>query len=425
MYAHSKLVVDECGEPEAYEINYITYYAYNGHYDLPAGLPLFRTGHHVGDWEHLTVRLDAATLELQGVWYNAHRNIEGEWVPARRVPRSPCGRILGYVAINGHGVYPTCGTIPRLFFLANDRTSSRGPVWNPARLVRLCGLAHGSACPIVPTRGCSLPAVVAVAARATDPGSPPVTVASARVPAHTPAWMQPPRVPTAAAGSPPAAPEPAPACAARGGGPGTPGPDGDDDALFPAAVEMVHLTAAAAPPPSPGRDRGSNGVAEELGKAAPSAAAAAAAAATRSTAAAGAGDLGGGGGSARVVRVGAAGVGFPLPAVVHDASPWQRYTGRWGTIVSATEQGWFRGPEPPVSRGLLRRLFLPCAAGVDRLPSRRRAPQGTAGPAPAAATAAAGEASLGSGPLSSLGTRALAWLCTSGDRGASHTHKSE
>ncbi len=43
-----QLVVDDRGCPEAYEVNYITYYPWNGHYAIPAGLPLVRTGHHVG-----------------------------------------------------------------------------------------------------------------------------------------------------------------------------------------------------------------------------------------------------------------------------------------------------------------------------------------------------------------------------------------
>ena len=41
----------------------------------------------------------------QGVWYNRHRNIEGDWVPAAKVPRTPCGRIVAYVALHGHGTY--------------------------------------------------------------------------------------------------------------------------------------------------------------------------------------------------------------------------------------------------------------------------------------------------------------------------------
>ncbi len=41
-------MVDDDGQPEAYEINYVTFYAYNGQYHLPANVPLFRTGQHVG-----------------------------------------------------------------------------------------------------------------------------------------------------------------------------------------------------------------------------------------------------------------------------------------------------------------------------------------------------------------------------------------
>lgn len=36
------------GRPEAYEINYITFYAFNGHYAVPFGLPILMTGNHVG-----------------------------------------------------------------------------------------------------------------------------------------------------------------------------------------------------------------------------------------------------------------------------------------------------------------------------------------------------------------------------------------
>jgi hypothetical protein len=50
-----------------------------------------------------------------------------------------------------------------------------------------------------------------------------------------------------------------------------------------------------------------------------------------------------------------------------------RHPGFWGSVVSATEQGWFHGPEPPVSRGAVRRLFLPLARGVARLEPGRKA----------------------------------------------------
>ena len=52
------------------------------------------------------MRLDPVTYELQGVWYNSHRSIEGEWRPAHRTPRTPNGRPVAYVARCGHGTYP-------------------------------------------------------------------------------------------------------------------------------------------------------------------------------------------------------------------------------------------------------------------------------------------------------------------------------
>jgi hypothetical protein len=50
---------------------------------------------------------------FQGVWFNRHRNIEGDWVPAARVPRTPCGRIAAFVALHGHGTYPMASEYAR------------------------------------------------------------------------------------------------------------------------------------------------------------------------------------------------------------------------------------------------------------------------------------------------------------------------
>jgi hypothetical protein len=131
---------------DGFEINYMLLFAYNGTYPIlgvpsqagahPGGtLPpihaptlcaacdvsaTFRAQHvglarkHVvtktalcaADWEHLTVRV-TATGELEGLWYNAHRNRDGTWQPCDAVPTTPCGRPIVYVALHGHGVYPT------------------------------------------------------------------------------------------------------------------------------------------------------------------------------------------------------------------------------------------------------------------------------------------------------------------------------
>ncbi|PNH10189.1 hypothetical protein TSOC_003106 [Tetrabaena socialis] len=327
------------------------------------------------DWEHLTVRIDAASLELQGVWYNAHRNIEGEWCPASRVPRTPCGRIVGFVAINGHGIYPHCGVIPRLFLLANDRTSRSGPVWSPRRLLRLCGLAHGSAVPVVLSRGCSLPYVPPGASSGCCLGGTSRGAPATAAPSQQVAVRQHSQAVTDAAvgvdlqlygssevllqGSAACSDGGGPRCRTHvvvesaacldGGGPGC-------------RTHVVVESAACSDGGGPGCR--THDVVEAV--AVPCAAAAAAAEASAS------GERLDGLGVDGAVSVGDGGHGvFALPTVVHDASAWQRYRGRWGTIVSATQQGWFLGPEPPVSRGLLRRLCLPCAPGTGSLPARR------------------------------------------------------
>lgn len=119
---------------EAIEINYITLFAYNGPYTVAGCIT---TGAHDGDIEHITARVDCTTGDILGMWYNSHRSRDGEWVSASQIPRSATGRPIAYVALHGHGNYPRCGTIPRHFFLGNDRCDNIGRVWRPRRLVLL------------------------------------------------------------------------------------------------------------------------------------------------------------------------------------------------------------------------------------------------------------------------------------------------
>mmetsp|Transcript_21896 Transcript_21896/g.55735 ORF Transcript_21896/g.55735 Transcript_21896/m.55735 type:complete len:467 (-) Transcript_21896:396-1796(-) len=212
VYAHAKLVCEVPEDPsqpvvaEALEITYLTFYAFNGEYPL-AGLHCLPVGHHEGDWEHLTVRLQpppgfsccstntamatspgaqapstpqpeasgqetfdeqvpglssveeqASAWRLQGVWYNSHRNCEGEWVEGAHVPRDPrTGRIKAFVARSGHGVYPRAGRTLRLFGAANDFTSDRGVLWTPTRVLRMCGTDYGPELMACASRGCVLP----------------------------------------------------------------------------------------------------------------------------------------------------------------------------------------------------------------------------------------------------------------------------
>lgn len=88
---------------EAIEINYTFLCCYNGPYKVFC----FKTGEHVADWEHVTVRLDPDG-ELEGIYYSSHKNYEGDWKPVGKVPMRD-GRPLVYLARDGHGCYSRPG----------------------------------------------------------------------------------------------------------------------------------------------------------------------------------------------------------------------------------------------------------------------------------------------------------------------------
>lgn len=151
---------EELSSCEALEITYITLFPFNGHYTLVPHL--LKVGSHYGDIEHITVRINPVTEELLGVWYNAHRNHDGQWVQADKVERSSeSGRILSYIAKHGHGHYPTEGMVHRHFYLANDKCE-KGPLWRPRKVVLAPSVledensVHLNRCP---SRGSSLSAM--------------------------------------------------------------------------------------------------------------------------------------------------------------------------------------------------------------------------------------------------------------------------
>lgn len=134
LYCRAQLLTRPCGRPRL-ELTYIALYAYNGTYRIGGIGP--GVGHHDGDFERLTVRADAESGEVVGVWFNAHRPRDGGWTTGDAAPRLQGGRLLAYVARHGHGVYPRAGVQPRAFGFANDRTSAGGPLWAPSKVVLL------------------------------------------------------------------------------------------------------------------------------------------------------------------------------------------------------------------------------------------------------------------------------------------------
>ncbi|CAN6322797.1 unnamed protein product [Urochloa humidicola] len=69
----------------------------------PISLPLGKTGRHVGDWEHFTLRVSNLTGELMAVYYSQHSG--GHWVDASALEYTQGNRPVVYSSRNGHASY--------------------------------------------------------------------------------------------------------------------------------------------------------------------------------------------------------------------------------------------------------------------------------------------------------------------------------
>ena len=140
LYVRAQLALPQngAGRPTL-ELAYVALYAFNGPYHpLGEGWGGPALGTHDGDWERTTVRLDAESGELLGVWFNCHRPRDGSWAGVGGVEiDSLTGRPIAYVARHGHGTYSSPGVHPRAWGFANDHCSASGPVWSPSSVVLL------------------------------------------------------------------------------------------------------------------------------------------------------------------------------------------------------------------------------------------------------------------------------------------------
>lgn len=90
----------------------------------------YKTVHHDHDRCKMLLQNTTNAGFVSAVYYSAHRQGDGTWVPANECPfDKDTGRLLAFVAHNGHGLYPTAGVNPRVFLVANDVTSDKGRVW--------------------------------------------------------------------------------------------------------------------------------------------------------------------------------------------------------------------------------------------------------------------------------------------------------
>ncbi|XP_021806029.1 uncharacterized protein LOC110750075 [Prunus avium] len=70
---------------------------------------LGKIGEHVGDWEHLTLRVSNFTGELWRVFFSQHSG--GTWVDASQLEFENGNKAVGYGSLHGHALYPKAGLV--------------------------------------------------------------------------------------------------------------------------------------------------------------------------------------------------------------------------------------------------------------------------------------------------------------------------
>lgn len=73
----------------------------------PITIPLGKTGQHIGDWEHFTLRVSNFTGELMAVYFSQHSG--GRWVDASALEYTAGNKPAVYSSRNGHASYPFPG----------------------------------------------------------------------------------------------------------------------------------------------------------------------------------------------------------------------------------------------------------------------------------------------------------------------------
>ncbi|KNA18135.1 hypothetical protein SOVF_073080 [Spinacia oleracea] len=74
----------------------------------PRSIALSRTGEHIGDWEHFTLRISNFTGELESIYFSQHSG--GVWKNACDLEFMEGNRPVVYASKHGHACYPFPGT---------------------------------------------------------------------------------------------------------------------------------------------------------------------------------------------------------------------------------------------------------------------------------------------------------------------------
>ncbi|XP_059633724.1 hypothetical protein At1g04090-like [Cornus florida] len=72
-------------------------------------ISLGKIGQHVGDWEHLTLRVSNFNGELKGVYFSQHSG--GTWVSASELEFQNGNKAVTYASLHGHAFYPKPGLV--------------------------------------------------------------------------------------------------------------------------------------------------------------------------------------------------------------------------------------------------------------------------------------------------------------------------
>ncbi|KAJ6673582.1 F1C9.34 PROTEIN [Salix viminalis] len=88
------------------------FYPFNGPSRAKVDLinvPLGKTGQHVGDWEHATLRISNFNGQLRAIYLSAHSG--GAWYDASELEFQSGNRAVAYSSLNGHAMYAKPGLV--------------------------------------------------------------------------------------------------------------------------------------------------------------------------------------------------------------------------------------------------------------------------------------------------------------------------
>lgn len=125
-YAHLRPMPDL----DAIDLVYAFFYPYNA----PTGLnSLFPgTGVHVGDWEHITVRISSDAQSIQQVYFSRHAYADGRWLRPDQCAFSDSTNthVVVFSARYSHASFSSAGAHanPKIHWIAADYTAY-GPAW--------------------------------------------------------------------------------------------------------------------------------------------------------------------------------------------------------------------------------------------------------------------------------------------------------